>query len=330
MSYHDKKILCGKEGINNLAPFKYPWAWDMVKKSLKNHWIPEEVPMGQDKLCFEQRLSPAESEMFTNVFATLTTSDVVIGRNVAVDIYGIITAPEIQAYLSRQIAEEMLHSLSYQHCIEVLGLDQDGVYNRYREIPEIAAKFGEADRWAKRLYAWAGNNRNDVEEIMLALIFYYAIFEGIWFYNGFSPIFSLQRRNLMTGTGEQLQYIMRDESMHIAFGIRLLREIEKEFSGRRPTQAEVHNLFGKAIRLEAEYAHRVIPNVLGYSADMHIEQTKYLANRRLNQLGYDAMFGAANVLPWLDEQINLNKEKNFFESRVTEYQSSAGLAGTWD
>lgn len=326
MSYKDKRLVNGT-GVYHLAPIKYEWAWRDMKNGKDNDWRPEEIPMGTDKGCYEHSLSEVEKEMFVNVFATLTTSDVVVGRNVAVSTYQHITAPEVCAYLARQIEEERLHSYSYQHILEVLGLDQDEVYTRYERIPEINRKFKIAEYWSEQIY---NGPKADLEKFILGLIFYYAVFEGIWFYNGFSPIFSLQRRNLMTGTGEQLQYILRDESMHVAFGIRLIRELVKEENSFISTST-VHNMFKEALDAEFKYADRVLPNALGYNAMLHKEQARYLANRRLTQLGYSQLYDKAeNVLPWLDEQVNIKKEKNFFETKVTEYRSSASLDGTWD
>jgi ribonucleoside-diphosphate reductase beta chain len=325
MTYHDKRLIGGKEGMNNLMPAKYPWAWDMVQKSIANTWFHHETPMGREKFSYEFELSDTERGMFLDVFATLTTSDIAILRNLAACILRHITAPEVELYLATQIAEERVHTITYQHIIEVLALGEDSIYSRYLTIPEIKAKFDLAARYSDQIAEF-----RSLETFIEGLIFYYAIFEGIWFYNGFSPIFSLQRRNLMVGTGTQLQYIMRDEANHVAFGIRLLRGLEAE-EGFRLEEAKVHELFHQALHLEEAYAHRVIPSVLGYNAQMHVKQARFLANRRLKQLGYSPLYAnAENILPWLDEQVNVQKEKNFFETRVTEYQSAASLDGTWD
>jgi ribonucleoside-diphosphate reductase beta chain len=323
MSYHDKRLINGKSDINNLMPAKYPWAWDMVNKSIANTWFHHETPMGREKFDYEFRLSPDEREMFLNVFATLTTSDIAILRNLGASLMQHITAPEVELYLASQIAEERVHSLTYQHVIEVLALDQDDIYSRYLHVPEINDKFTFAGEYSNMVY-----EKRNLEQFLKGLIFYYGVFEGLWFYNGFSPIFSLQRRNMMMGTGTQLQYIMRDEAQHVAFGIKLIRGIEKEENFKLP-EPQVHFIFQRAIELESAYAKRTMPPVLGYNADLHIEQAKFLANRRLSQLGYRPLFEATNVLPWLDEQINIKKEKNFFETRTTEYQSAASLDGTW-
>lgn len=308
-----KHILYG-DATFNLAPFAYPWAFDMAQKSLANHWTPQEQRMGEDKADFEHRLSTDERRLFTFVFASLTTADLAAAGNLTERVYGAIKAAELRLYLARQIAEEGLHSMSYQHVIEVIGLDQEEVYTLYRRVPEI-------NDWFEFCL-----HHNAVEDgdVVMPLIFWYCLFEGVFFPTAFAAIFSLQRRNLMSGTGTQLQYIFRDESMHIAFGIKLIRSIFEEMNGK-PTQNEAHKLFAQAMCKIDAWAERCIPDVLGYSAKLHKEHARFLADRRLKMLGYQPLFHAENVLPWLDEQVSLKKEKNFFESRVTEYQSGKGL-----
>jgi ribonucleoside-diphosphate reductase beta chain len=160
----------------------------------------------------------------------------------------------------------------------------------------------------------------------MSYLFFAGVFEGCWFYNGFSPIFALQRRGLMTGTAEQLQYIMRDEVMHCAFGIRTVRQIIQENNIKLDPKA-INGMWLEAEAAESEYARYILRDpILGYCADDHIEQFRFVANRRAKQLLLDEPFpGAENRLGWLDEQANLRKEKNFFETRVTEYQAGGAL-----
>lgn len=307
----EKWIFHGTESFN-LAPYEYPWAATMAEHSLKNHWTPQETPMGNDKACYEQTLSSPERYMFRHVFASLTTADRAISENLCMRVYNLVKAAEIRYYLERQIAEEGLHSVSYQHVIEVLGLDQRETYNLYRNVPEIKAWFDFAGEMAR------------CDDTLMFLIFYYAIFEGTWFPTAFAAIYSLHRRNLMTGTGQQIQYIHRDETMHIGFGIKLITEGMIE-TGSRPTEGEVHRMFHDSMSVLDEWANRCIPDVLGYNAELHKQHARYLADRRLRQLGYEKTFHVGEALPWLDEMASIKKEKNFFESRVTEYQSASGL-----
>lgn len=220
---------------------------------------------------------------------------------------------------------------TYQHCIETIGLNQSEIYNRYRVVPEINAKIQIANRRLNAVMRSDLNLRNpdDLHQFVLSYVFFSGIFEGCWFYNGFSPIFALQRRGLMKGTAEQLQYIMRDEVLHCSFGIRVARQIMLEENVQLDPQALRH-MWDEAEAAEAGYANFLLPNpILGYSKEDHSEQFRFTANRRARQLGLEEPFpGAKNALPWLDEQSNMRKEKNFFETRVTEYQTGGALK--WD
>ena len=326
----DKRVINGQTDINQLAPFQYPWAWEYFLNANKNHWTPLDINMAQDVHDYNHKLTPQERHLYENVLAYLTTSDILAMRNIGLAVMEKMSAPELQIYQARQVYEEALHTWTYQHCIETLNLDQAEIYNRYRVVPEIHAKIRLANRRLEAIMH-ADLDLKDpkvLQEFIMAYLFFAAVFEGCWFYNGFSPIFALQRRGLMRGTAEQLQYIMRDEVMHCSFGIRVVRQICKE-ENIQPDPKAVAEMWEECEAAEAAYAKYLLPEpLLGYSAELHSGQFRFIANRRARQLGLAEPYpGAENCLPWLDEQANLRKEKNFFETRVTEYQSG-GLR--WD
>ena len=324
----DKRVVNGRTDINQLAPFKYPWAWQYFLNANRNHWTPFEIGMAQDVHDYQHKLNAAERHVFENVLAYLTTSDILAMRNIGLAVMEKMSAPELQIYQARQVYEEALHTWTYQHCIETLGIDQAEIYNRYRVVPEIHGKIALANQRLSSILRSDIDltDRDTLHDFALSYLFFAAIFEGCWFYNGFSPIFSLQRRGLMKGTAEQLQYIMRDEVMHCAFGIRVVKQLLVEENLRLDPRA-VADLWQESEAAEQSYAGFILSEpLLGYSANLHVEQFRFVANRRARQLGLSEPFpGASNVLPWLDEQVNLRKEKNFFETRVTEYQTGGAL-----
>ncbi|WP_334158651.1 ribonucleotide-diphosphate reductase subunit beta [Oryzomicrobium sp.] len=325
----DKRVVNGKADINQLAPFKYPWAWEFFLNANRNHWTPLEISMAQDVHDYNHKLTPAERHVFENVLSYLTTSDILAMRNIGLAVMEKMSAPELQIYQARQVYEEALHTWTYQHCIESLGLNQQEIYNRYRVVPQIHGKIALANRRLERVMRsdFDLTDRDNLHEFALSYLFFAGIFEGCWFYNGFTPIFALQRRGLMKGTAEQLQYIMRDEVLHCAFGIRVVRQLLQE-ENLTLDPAAVKALWEEAEAAEAAYAGYILREpILGYNADLHRGQFRFIANRRARQLGLSEPFpGAENVLPWLDEQANMRKEKNFFETRVTEYQTGGALA----
>ncbi len=325
----DKRVVNGLTDINQLAPFKYPWAWQYFLNANRNHWTPLDINMSQDVHDYQHRLTLEERHVYENVLAYLTTSDILAMRNIGLAVMEKMSAPELQIYQARQVYEEALHTWTYQHCIETIGLDQGEIYNRYRVVPQINRKIQIANRRLDSILQPDIDlrRRDDLENFVMAYIFFAGIFEGCWFYNGFSPIFALQRRGLMKGTAEQLQYIMRDEVLHCSFGIRVVKQIMHE-EGVRPDAVAIGGMWAEAEAAEAAYADYILKDpILGYSAQDHMEQFRFIANRRARQLGLDEPFpGARNALPWLDEQANMRKEKNFFETRVTEYQTGGALS----
>lgn len=329
---NDKRVINGYTDINQLAPFKYPWAWNFFLNANKNHWTPLDINMSQDVSDYRHKLTLEEKHIYENVLSYLTTSDILAMRNIGLAVMEKMSAPELQIYQARQVYEEALHTWAYQHCIETMGLDQSEIYNRYRVIPEIQQKISVANRRLNSILSSDIDLKNpdELHNFVISYLFFAAIFEGCWFYNGFSPIFALQRRGLMKGTGEQLQYIMRDEVMHAAFGIRVVKQIIQEENMTLESKA-IRQLWDEAYEVEKIYTHYIMRDpILGYSAEKHIGQFQYIANRRANQLGLaeEPFPGARSTLPWLDEQANLRKEKNFFETRVTEYQTGGNL--NWD
>jgi len=323
-----KRVINGQTDINQLAPFKYPWAWEYFLNANKNHWTPLDINMAQDVHDYHHNLTLEERHVYENVLAYLTTSDILAMRNIGLAVMEKMSAPELQIYQARQVYEEALHTWTYQHCIETIGLDQAEIYNRYRVVPAINHKIRIANRRLNAVLR-ADMDLSDPamrEAFVMAYTFFAAVFEGCWFYNGFSPIFALQRRGLMKGTAEQLQYIMRDEVLHASFGIRVVRQILHEESMTLNPQA-MREMWDEAEAAELDYAQFLLQSpILGYCAEDHIAQFRFTANRRCKQLGIEAAFpGAEAALPWLDEQANVRKEKNFFETRVTEYQTGGGL-----
>jgi ribonucleoside-diphosphate reductase beta chain len=327
----DKRVINGMTDINQLAPFKYPWAWEYFLNANKNHWTPLDINMAQDVHDYRHNLTMEERHVYENVLSYLTTSDILAMRNIGLAVMEKMSAPELQIYQARQVYEEALHTWTYQHCIETIGLDQSEIYNRYRVVPEINQKIQLAN---SRLDSILRSDidlrdKDELENFVMAYTFFGGIFEGCWFYNGFSPIFALQRRGLMKGTAEQLQYIMRDEVLHASFGIRVVKQIIKEENVKLDPR-KVQQMWEEADAAEEIYASYILRDpILGYSKENHLGQFRFIANRRAKQLGHAMPFpGAEATLPWLDEQANMRKEKNFFETKVTEYQTGGALK--WD
>ncbi len=332
----DKKIINCRADLNQLVPFKYEWAWKKYLDACANHWMPNEINMAADIALWKDPVGLTDDEriIIKRNLGFFATADSLVANNLVLAVYRHITNPECRQYLLRQAFEEALHTHAYQYIIESLGLDEAEVFNMYREIPSVARKAEWALPFTQSLgdpHFHTGTHANN-QRLLRDLIAFYVVFEGIFFYVGFAQILSMGRRNKMVGASEQFQYIMRDESMHMNFGIDVINQIKIENPGLWTTvfQQEMIDLVKEGVDLEFLYAQETMPNgILGLNAPMFKEYLEYIANRRLTQIGLAEQYpGATNPFPWMSEVMDLKKEKNFFETRVIEYQAGGTLA--WD
>ena len=336
VSVDEKAMINCRADLNQLVPFKYDWAWQKYIDGCANHWMPQEVNMTADVATWKnpEGLSEDERRIIMRSLGYFSTADSLVANNLVLGIYRLITNPECRQYLLRQAFEEAIHTHAYQYCIESLGMDEGEVFNMYREVPSVAAKATWSLSHTHELSDpnfKTGTVESD-QTLLRNLIGFYAVTEGIFFYCGFTQILSMGRRNKMTGVAEQFQYILRDESMHLNFGIDVINQIKLENPHLWTTefQQEAIQMILEGTQLEIEYARDTMPRgVLGMNAAMMEDYLKFIANRRLSQLGLPEQYpGAQNPFPWMSEIMDLRKEKNFFETRVIEYQTGGAL--TWD
>jgi len=310
--------------VNQLMPLKYKWAWEHYLNSCANNWLPSEVPMQRDiELWKSNKFTADERLVIMRNLGFFSTAESLVGNNVVLAIFKHITNPEARQYLLRQAFEEAVHTHTFHYIVESLALDQREVFNMYHEVNSIHEK----DAFEMRLTT---DTLEGIQSFLKNLIGFYVIMEGIFFYSGFVMILSFQRQNRMTGIGEQFQYILRDETIHLNFGIDLINTIKEENPGvwTSEFQSEIIDLISEAVELEVAYAQDCLPRgILGLNSALFREYVQHIADRRLERIGLKVGFGSKNPFPWMSETIDLGKEKNFFETRVTEYQTGGTL--TW-
>ncbi len=332
----DKRIINCHADLNQLVPFKYDWAWQKYLDACANHWMPQEINMNADIALWKDPngLTDDERTIIKRNLGFFSTADSLVANNLVLAVYRHITNPECRQYLLRQAFEEALHTHAYQYVVESLGLDEGEIFNMYREVPSVARKAEWALPYTQYLadpHFHTGTPEND-QKLLRELVAFYIIFEGIFFYVGFVQVLSMGRRNKMTGTAEQFQYILRDESMHMNFGIDVINQIKIENPQlwTNGFKQELIAMIRDAVQLEADYAQETMPRgVLGLNAPMFEEYLQFIANRRCAQIGLPEQYlDAGNPFPWMSEVLDLKKEKNFFETRVTEYQTGGALS--WD
>jgi len=332
----DKRVINGTVDVNQLVPFKYKWAWEKYLSGCANHWMPQEINMSRDIATWKDpgALTADERLIVKRNLGFFVTADSLAANNIVLGTYRHITAPECRQYLLRQAFEEAIHTHAYQYIVESLGLDEGEIFNAYHEVASIRDKDEFLIPFIETLtdpHFTTGTPEND-RKLLRSLIVFACIMEGLFFYVGFTQILALGRQNKMMGAAEQYQYILRDESMHCSFGIDLINQIKLEnpHLWTPEFREEIKALMQRGVELEYRYAEDTMPRgVLGLNAPMFKEYLRFVANRRCQQIGLEILYpGANNPFPWMSEMIDLKKEKNFFETRVIEYQTGGALS--WD
>jgi ribonucleoside-diphosphate reductase beta chain len=330
----DKRIINGKTDVNQLVPFKYKWAWEKYLAGCANHWMPQEINMSRDIALWKDPngLTEDERRIVKRNLGFFVTADSLAANNIVLGTYRHITAPECRQFLLRQAFEEAIHTHAYQYIVESLSLDEGEIFNAYHEVKSIRDKDEFLIPFIQTLTdpAFTTGTLEADQKLLKSLIVFACVMEGLFFYVGFTQILALGRQNKMTGAAEQYQYILRDESMHCNFGIDLINQIKLEnpHLWTAEFREEIREIFKHAVDLEYRYAEDTMPRgVLGLNASMFKSYLRFICNRRCQQIGLDPLFpNEENPFPWMSEMIDLKKERNFFETRVIEYQTGGALS----
>ncbi len=317
---------------NKILPMRYLWAREHYKNGIANTWAPEEIPMQQDIEQWKSKdvLSDKERRLILWNLGFFSTAESLTANNLVLAVYRHVTNPECRQYLLRQAFEEAVHTDTFIYCCDSLGLDPDEIFNMYNTVPSIAAKDQFVIKLTESIFDpnFSSEGLENTQKFLHDLIGYYVIMEGIFFYAGFAMMLALRRQNKMVGIGEQFEYIMRDESIHLAFGCDLINTIKAENPAiwTQKFQDELVELIKHSVELEKNYAMDACPEgLLGINADQFCEYVEYIADRRLARIDLPEVYNKQNPFPWMSQSTDLQKEKNFFETRVTEYQKASSL-----
>lgn len=323
-----------KTDPNKILPMKYLWAREHYKTGVANNWTPEEVSMQKDVEQWKTTtISNQERKMILWNLGFFSTAESLTANNIVLAVYSHVTNPECRQYLLRQAFEEAIHTDTFIYCCDTLGLDPDEIYTMYQTIPSIKEKDDFVIELTASIFdpTFSTKGTRNIQRFVHDLVGFYVIMEGIYFYAGFAMMLALKRQNKMIGIGEQFEYIMRDESIHLAFGCDLINTIRMENPEiwTPEFQEEIVTLIKKAVEFEKRYAVEACPNgVLGMTAKQFTDYVEHIADRRLERIALPKQYNTENPFPWMSQSTDLMKEKNFFETRVTEYQKSGSLK--WD
>jgi ribonucleoside-diphosphate reductase beta chain len=323
-------INSSKTDPNKILPLTYQWARQHYKDALANTWTPEEIPMQDD---IEQWKSPdalsqEERRLILWNLGFFSTAESLTANNIVLAVYNHVTNPECRQYMLRQAFEEAVHTDTFIYCCDSLMLDPDYIYGMYNDIPSIKEKDEFVINLTETVFDpnFVPDTTHNIQRFVHDLIGYYVIMEGIFFYAGFAMMLALKRQKKMVGIGEQFEYIMRDESLHLAYGCDLINTIKQEHPEiwTEAFQNEIVDLIKQSVELEAIYARDACPDgIIGINSEQFVNYVKFIADRRLERIGLPKVYEMDNPFPWMSQATDLTKEKNFFETRVTEYQTGS-------
>ena len=333
VNINNRRVINGADAdVIQLYPMKHTWAWTAYNVGNSNHWLPTEITMQNDIEQWKSKhiLTDDERKSLKTVLGFFTTADSIAANNIVMAMYRHVTSPECRMYLLRQAYEEAIHTHSYQYIVESLGLDEGEIFNMYREVEAIYNKDAFILSFNEGIFNpnfKTGTLEAD-QKFLENIVVFSIIMEGIFFYSSFAVMFGFQRQSKMVGSAEQIQYIMRDESQHLNFGINMVNAIKEEQPEVWTSDFQEHliKLIREGTTLEYTFAQEVFPKgIFGMNAENFKQYIEYIADRRLVRIGLPAQYHSTNPFPWMSEAIDLSKEKNFFETRVTEYSVGGTL-----
>jgi ribonucleoside-diphosphate reductase beta chain len=318
-----------KTDPNKILPMTYTWARQHYKDGIANTWTPEEIPMQDDiEQWKSDTLSGEERRLILWNLGFFSTAESLTANNIVLAVYNHVTNPECRQYLLRQAFEEAVHTDTFIYCCDSLGLDPDEIYGMYETIPSIREKDSFVIDLTTSVFdpRFSTEGTENIQRFLHDLVGFYVIMEGVFFYAGFAMMLALKRQKKMVGIGEQFEYIMRDESLHLAFGCDLINTIRSEFpeAWTEAFRVEITSLIRRSVELETAYARDACPNgIVGINSEQFVRYVEHIADRRLERIGLSPLYGTENPFPWMSQSTDLSKEKNFFETRVTEYQTGS-------
>ncbi|MCF7820527.1 MAG: ribonucleotide-diphosphate reductase subunit beta [Candidatus Pacebacteria bacterium] len=308
----------------NLRPIKYKWAYDLYNQAVANTWFPHEIALGED-LDDWKKLTEEEKHAVSFLISFFNPAELIVNRSLALGIYPYIKAPEAHMYLVKQMWEEANHCLAFEYVLETFPLDREKIFSMHLEEPSIKAKEEFISKYLnnmtdKNLDIDTTENKKTFVKNLVA---YNIVMEGIWFYSGFMVALSFRQRNKLRNFGSMIDWVLRDESLHLKFGINLILTILEENPElvTEEFSQEIKDIILQGVNLELEYNKKLFPKgILGLNSEYVNQYVKYVTDRRLEELGFEPHFKASNPAKWMSTATDVFELVNFFESQNTSYE----------
>lgn len=310
----------------NLHPIRYQWAYDLYDQAVRNTWFPHEIALGEDVMDFKN-MTPDEQHAVKFLMSFFNPAELMINRSLALGVYPYLKAPECHLYIAKQMWEEANHCVSFEYVLQTFGFDRDKIFNTHLEVASMKAKEDFINYFVNRMTDEKLNieSVSGKQDLVRNLVATNIVAEGIWFYSGFMVALSFRQRNKLRNFGSMINWVLRDESLHLKFGINLITEILAENPDIVTPEfaEEIKVIIIKGVELEVNYNKDLFPNgILGLNSDYVNQYVKYVADRRLEELGFEAHFNATNPAKWMATATDVHELVNFFEVQNTSYEAN--------
>ncbi|MFY0405422.1 ribonucleotide-diphosphate reductase subunit beta [Solicola sp. PLA-1-18] len=310
-----------------LKPVTYPWAMELYEQAVANTWFPHEIQLGEDLGDFS-RMTADERHALTFLMSYFNPNELLVNKALAFGVYPYVNAAECHLYLAKQMWEEANHCMSFEYVLETFPIDREAAYASHVTVPSMAAKEEFEVRYIRRMTEQTLDiaTVQGKQDFVRNLVAYNVVLEGIWFYSGFMVALSFRQRNLLRNFGSLVDWIVRDESLHLKFGINLILTVLEENPEIATAEFadEIRQMVIDAVAMEEAYNHDLLPGgIPGLNADYVNAYVRYLADRRLEELGFEPAFGDANPAKWMATANDTLQLVNFFEATNTSYEVNA-------
>lgn len=319
-------MLIGKASPEdmNLHPIRYQWAYDLYNQAVRNTWFPHEIALKEDLHDWE-RMTEDERHAVKFLMAFFNPAELIVNRSIALGIYPYLKSPECHLYLAKQMWEEANHCVAFEYVLETFPFDKEKIFNLHLDVPSMLAKENYINKYMRRMtddtldITSAEGKKNFLRNLVATNI----VMEGIWFYSGFMVALSFRQRNQLRNFGSMINWVLRDESLHLKFGINLVHSILEENSEllTEDFAMEIKDIVVEGVDLETAYNKDLFPQgILGLNADYVNQYVQYVADRRLEELGLPKHYGSTNPAKWMGAATDVYELVNFFEAQNTSYE----------
>lgn len=308
----------------NLHPSQYPWARELYDQAVRNTWYPHEIVLREDLQDFEA-MTPDEQRAVRFIMAFFNPAELIVNRSLALGVYPYVKSAECHLYLVKQMWEEANHCVAFEYVLETFPFDRNEIYKVHLETDSMKKKEAFIDRYMQRMT----EQTLDIEtpegkkDFIRNLVATNIVMEGTWFYSGFMVMLSFRQRNKLRNFGSMINWVIRDESLHLKFGINLILTILEENAELLTTDFadEIRNIIIEGVNLEVAFNKDLFPNgILGLNAEYVNQYVQYVADRRLEELGLPPYYNVANPAKWMTTATDVYELVNFFESQNTNYE----------